>query len=279
MAVYRMERTGNFTVMSNYHLRDMSLSLKAKGLMSLMLSLPEGWKYSARGLAAICKEGTEAVSAALRELEERGYVFRTVIRDKSGRIVSTEYVIYEKPDTENPDTENPDTENPDTENPDTEKQALLNKEKENKEKENTDLSSNNQIKSEDFYGEDEDLIFSEKTEDVRDFIMEKVEYGRLCSVFPGKEMEIKELIELITETVCARRATIRVAGCDFPARTVKERFLSLDSSHIEYVLECLEKNTTQVRNVKQYLLTSLFNAPATMGNYYAAQVNYDFAEG
>ena len=109
MAVYRMERTGNFTVMSNYHLRDMSLSLKAKGLMSLMLSLPEGWKYSARGLAAICKEGTEAVSAALRELEERGYVFRNVIRDKSGRIVSTEYVIYEKPDTENPDTEKPDT--------------------------------------------------------------------------------------------------------------------------------------------------------------------------
>ena len=274
MAVYRMERTGNFTVMSNYHLRDMSLSLKAKGLMSLMLSLPEGWKYSARGLAAICKEGTEAVSAALRELEERGYVFRTVIRDQAGRIVSTEYVIYEKPYTENPDTENPYTENPDTENP-----ALLNKEIENKEKENTDLSSNNQIKSEDFHGVDEDLIFSEKTEDVRDFIMEKVEYGRLCSVFPGKETEIKELIELITETICARRDNIRVAGSDFPARTVKERFLSLETGHIEYVLECLDKNTTQVRNVKQYLLTSLFNAPATMGNYYAALVNHDFAEG
>ena len=101
MAVFRIERTRDYTVMSNHHLRNANLSLKAKGLLSMMLSLPEDWNYTTRGLAKICKEGVDAIGAALRELEGAGYIVRHQRRDKSGRITDTEYVIYEQPQ---PDT-------------------------------------------------------------------------------------------------------------------------------------------------------------------------------
>ena len=136
MAVFRIERTRDYTVMSNHHLRNANLSLKAKGLLSMMLSLPEDWNYTTRGLAKICKEGVDAIGAALRELEGAGYIVRHQRRDKSGRITDTEYVIYEQPqpDMSQPDTASPDTENPDMVKPDTEKPAELNIEKSNTEK-------------------------------------------------------------------------------------------------------------------------------------------------
>ena len=79
MAVFRIEKTRDYTVMSNYHLRDMSLSLKAKGLLSLMLSLPENWDYTMKGLARICKDGIDSISGGIRELEAHGYVFRRLL--------------------------------------------------------------------------------------------------------------------------------------------------------------------------------------------------------
>ena len=91
MAVFRIERTRDYTVMSNHHLRNANLSLKAKGLLSMMLSLPEDWNYTTRGLAKICKEGVDAIGAALRELEAAGYIVRHKLRDSQGRISDTEY--------------------------------------------------------------------------------------------------------------------------------------------------------------------------------------------
>ena len=151
MAVFRIERTRDYTVMSNHHLRNGKLSLKAKGLLSMMLSLPEDWNYTTRGLAAICKEGVDAIGGALRELETAGYIVRHQLRDRQGRISDTEYVIYEQPQPKNPDTPQPDTASPDTENPDmvkpdTEKPAELNIEKSNTQKSITDgLSSTDSI--------------------------------------------------------------------------------------------------------------------------------------
>ena len=118
MAVFRIERTKDYTVMSNHHLRNHELSLKAKGLLSMMLSLPDDWNYTTRGLAKICKEGVDAIGSALRELETAGYIVRNQLRDQQGRISDTEYVIYEQPQPKNPDTPQPDTASPDTENPD-----------------------------------------------------------------------------------------------------------------------------------------------------------------
>lgn len=134
MAVFRIERTRDYTVMSNHHLRNANLSLKAKGLLSMMLSLPEDWNYTTRGLAKICKEGVDAIGAALRELEAAGYIVRHKLRDSQGRISDTEYVIYEQPQLRKPDTDSPDTENPYMDKPDTEKPAELNIEKSNTEK-------------------------------------------------------------------------------------------------------------------------------------------------
>ena len=87
MAVFRIERTRDYTVMSNHHLRNGKLSLKAKGLLSMMLSLPEDWNYTTRGLAKICKEGVDAIGGALRELESAGYIVRHQMRDRQGRNV------------------------------------------------------------------------------------------------------------------------------------------------------------------------------------------------
>lgn len=84
-----------------------------------------------------------------------------------------------------------------------------------------------------------------------------------------------EILELILETVCSPKRYIRIAGEDFPAEVVKSRFMKLDSSHIQYVFECIDKNTTKIRNIKSYLLTTLYNAPTTMSHYYTAEVNHD----
>ena len=119
MAVYRVQRTRDYTVMSNYHLKDKGLTLKSKGLLSMILSLPEEWNYTTRGLASICKEGVDAIGSALKELETAGYIVRRQLRGANGRITDTEYIIYEQPQSKKPDMLPPDVVSPDTENPDT----------------------------------------------------------------------------------------------------------------------------------------------------------------
>ena len=149
MAVFRIEKTRDYTVMSNHHLRDTGLSLKSKGLLSMMLSLPEDWNYTTRGLAKICKEGTDSIGSALKELERAGYIVRNRLRDSKGKIVDVEYVIYETPHPpepdgpceDEPDTEHPDTENPDMDTPGLENRPQLNKDKSNPDKSKKDLSS------------------------------------------------------------------------------------------------------------------------------------------
>lgn len=94
MAVFRIEKTRDYTVMSNHHLRDMSLSLKAKGLLSLMLSLPENWDYTMKGLSRICKDGIDSISGGIRELEEHGYLIRERVRGANGQLGSIEYTIW-----------------------------------------------------------------------------------------------------------------------------------------------------------------------------------------
>lgn len=118
MAVYRVQRTRDYTVMSNYHLKDKGLTLKSKGLLSMILSLPEEWNYTTRGLASICKEGVDAIGSALKELETAGYIVRRQLRGANGRITDTEYIIYEQPQPKKLDMLPSDVVSPDTENPD-----------------------------------------------------------------------------------------------------------------------------------------------------------------
>lgn len=263
MAVFRVEKNHNYTVMSNYHLRDIGLTLKAIGLLSKMLSLTDEWDYTTRGLAAICKEGVDAIGAALKELEARGYLIRRQIRDSKGRITDTEYTIYESPDTAEPYTEKP---------------AQLNKDRRNKEKEIPDESITDTSNPDPIYpptplqGAGYDGMGYEAA---RELVKENIEYDILAQDPQQDKEQLDEVVELIAETLCSRRQTIVVAGDEYPADMVKEKLLRITSSHIEYVFDCLKQNTTYVRNIKKYLLASLFNAPSTIGSYYSALVNHD----
>ena len=285
MAVFRIERTRDYTVMSNHHLRNANLSLKAKGLLSMMLSLPEDWNYTTRGLAKICKEGVDAIGAALRELEAAGYIVRHKLRDRQGRISDTEYVIYEQPQLRKPDTDSPDTENPYMDKPDTEKPAELNIEKSNTEKSITYGSSTDSIPFRETAAagpperKGRDAMSVTEIENYRELILENIEYDCLKQRYPLYLDDLNEIVELLVETVCAKRKTTRISGADFPHEIVRSRFLKLDSSHIEFVMDCLQKNTTQVRNMKQYLLAVLFNAPTTMNNHFTSLVNHDMHAG
>ena len=116
MAVCRVEKTKDYTVMSNSHLKSKSLTLKAKGLLSIMLSLPEEWDYTVAGLAALSADGLDSVRTALKELEANGYLHRSQTKCK-GKFDKSEYIVYERPQGEKPLTENPLTENPMTEKP------------------------------------------------------------------------------------------------------------------------------------------------------------------
>ena len=122
MAVFRVERNTGYTVMSNHHLRNKELSLKAKGLLSQMLSLPEDWDYTLAGLSYINREKIDAIREAVRELERAGYIQRSRERDEKGRLRGTDYIIYEQP----PNLDLPTLENPTLENPTQEKPTLEN---------------------------------------------------------------------------------------------------------------------------------------------------------
>ena len=112
-------------------------------------------------------------------------------------------------------------------------------------------------------------------EQPQDLILENIEYDFLKQRFGTYCEDLEEIVELIVETVCAKRKITRIAGSDFPHEVVRSRFLKLDSSHIEFVMDSLKKNTTEIRNMKQYLLTVLFNAPTTINNHYTSQENND----
>ena len=289
MAVFRIEKTRDYTVMSNHHLRDKSLSLKAKGLLSLMLSLPEEWDYTTKGLARICKDGVDSICAGVRELEEHGYVIRQRVRNPNGQLGAIEYTILEqprppepgKPERENPVLDNPEQASPVLEEPKQGNPAQLNTNRSSKEKSKKDLSStegSNPVLSSpkaprgsDGMGRD----WMQERESYRELILENIEYDYLIQNHRLDRDRLDELVELMVDTVCSRRETIRIAGDDYPAEVVKSRFLKLDSSHIEYVLDRMRENTTYVRNIKKYLLAALYNAPATIGSYYTSLVSHD----
>ena len=286
MAVFRIEKTRDYTVMSNYHLRDMSLSLKAKGLLSLMLSLPENWDYTMKGLARICKDGIDSISGGIRELEAHGYLVRARIRGANGQLGSIEYTILEQPKTPSPTQEKPIRENPVQANPMLdapiqENPAQLNKEESSNYPSKTDLSitqGSSPIPSSPPTPREKSRIGQDRMrerESYREIILENIDYDILTQDEKLDRDRLDELVELMVDTVCSNREMIRIAGDDYPAEVVKSRFLKIDSSHIEYVLERMRENTTYVRNIKKYLLAALYNAPVTMDSYYTSLVSHD----
>lgn len=282
MAVCRVEKTKDYTTMSNFHLRDPNLSNKARGLLSTMLSLPEDWDYTTRGLAKICKDGVDGITAQLKELEQYGYLIRHRIRDSNGRIVDMEYVIYERPHTASPDTEKPYMVKPDMGLPRLETPAQINIDKRITDLSNTDLSNTHSILSDEVRPSVLAALEAKRKEPeyrdmdmYREIIKENICYDYLRSDLPYDHDRLEEILELLVETVCSTKKYIRVAGSDYPAEVVRSRLLKLEMEHIKFVFDCLKENTTKIRNIKQYLLTTLYNAPTTIGSYYSALVQHD----
>ena len=275
MAVFRVEKTKDFTIMSNYHLRDKNLSLKAKGLLSQMLSLPEEWDYTLAGLAHINKESKDAIRTTILELEKAGYITRHQTTTEGGRFGSNEYVIRERPLPREPLTENPTTVDPQTAAPLTENPTQLNTNPSKTEKEKTELSSTDSLPISQKRNRTE--VTAAEMQQYRESIAQNISYDLLRQEYPHQQEQLTEILDLLTETVCTSCQTIRVAKNDFPAEIVKSRLLKLTAEHIRFVLGCLSRNTTKIRNIRQYLLTTLYNAPTTIDNYYAAMVSHDLA--
>ncbi len=111
--------------------------------------------------------------------------------------------------------------------------------------------------------------------DCRREVKANIEYPILCQQFDREDVD--GVVELMVDTLCSTRPTLRIGGEEIPSGQVKSRFLMLNSGHLEYVFDCMYRNTTQVRNIRAYLLTALYNAPVTMSNYYQAETRHDFS--
>ena len=198
----------------------------------------------------------------------------------------------EQPDEAAPGLENSVLENPTSDNPTPENPTQINKDRSSKEKSNTDGRITDSIpilSPPSPFGEEAATPPERKgtgaksqsaIEIYRQIIMDNIEYEHLCQHVKGIDREtLDEIVDLLVETVCSARKTIRIAGDDYPAELVKSKFMKLDSSHIEFVFDCLSKNTSEIRNIKKYLLAMLFNAPSTINGYYAALVAHDMNTG
>ena len=296
MAVYRVERTQGYTVMSNYHLKDTALSLKAKGLLSMFLSFPDDWNYSTRGLASICKEGVEAIGNTIKELEKAGYILRRQLRGANGRITDTEYVIYERPqdpelpapedtgpetppDTGAPDTALPDTGFPDMVDPDTENRPEL-----NIKKSKTKRSITQRSKTHSFSPPAPPKTPAAPVEGMKEIlekraeIEEQIEYDLIAD--QCNREQLNEFVEIMLEVALSKSPTMKIGrDAEYPTAYVQHRFEQLTSAHIEKVLDGIRENTTRVWNTRAYLLAALFNAPATTDNHYTMLVNHDLYGG
>ena len=246
MAVFRVEKNRGYTVMSNHHLRNKDLSLRSRE------------------------------------------------RDSQGRLRGADYIIYEQPQPvpDSPTLENPTLDNPTQEKPTQEKPTQLNKDRSSKEKSITNGSNTDSIPilsppsplGEEAAAPPERKGTGAKSQSAveiyREIIKDNIEYEHLCQYAKGIDRDmLDEIVDLLVETVCSARKTIRIAGDDYPAELVKSKLMKLNSSHIEFVFDCISKNTTEIRNIKKYLLAVLFNAPSTINGYYTALVAHDMNTG
>ena len=293
MKKYITKKEKGFVQISNSILSDPNISLKAKTVLAIMLSLPDNWDFSIEGISGKCKESKDCIAKAINELIDAGYVIRTKTRGADGRITKWEYEVFEEPcktieqSNEEPCGELPDTalshqeiaeedypeqdfpelDNPSVETKDT-YNTIINK------KENNNILFSN-IKSNPIQSKHK-ISFSMSEIELKELeVKDNIEYDILLQKFPNKHAMIDEIVNLMVEVLCSKRETITISSDTHPIEQVKERFKSVDSGHIEYILECLDNNTTKIFNIKKYLMSVIFNAPQTMDNYYTAVVKHD----
>lgn len=284
--VFRVFKTEKFSVISNYHLFDKRLTHKATNLLTTMLALSPVWDYTLEGLASLKKDGIDGVRSGIRELEKLGYLTRRQLRNEKGQLAHNEYLVYETPELnpnfakseencqELPSLENPITDkkinSPSLENPSTENPTQLNTKLLNTKYTNQSYQDNNNININNTYRCDEmDSIDKIDRKEIKAELKKQLSYENLISRNEADEKQINSIINILADVMSSRSQSIRIGGENKPLEEVIQRFKQLTDKHIAYILECLNKNANKPRNIRAYLLTSLFNAPSTMDCYYA----------
>lgn len=301
--IKRFEMGNGFTHIENDCLRDITLDIQERGLLVTMLSLPDGWDFSGIGLASILPCGKSKVYSTLKKLEKAGYLRRTRITNKKGIVIDWRYDIsgspifrenkesggeilsvtenqevvkkssyrksgsgQKKPVTENRKVDiNPLTDFPDVDN--RQDNQILNNKLLNNINQSINQDNINNININTYRCDDFDTI------DEID-IKNRIGYENLKNEFNKKQLD--NIVGLMAETFRTKKEKIRIAGESLEVKRVKEQFAMLTENHIRYVLECVVSSTgTGIRNIRQYLLTSLYNAPITMESYYAARERPD----
>ena len=285
MSTFRVNKNVNYTVMSNHHLQDKRLSLKAKGLLSYMLSLPDDWDYSLKGLTVGCKDGLDSVRTAVLELEEHGYVRRQKVRNAKGQIIDYDYQVYESPvedapavpgkegepsdpsATKNPKSRmkpcsSPFLDFPNLAEPNLEKATQQNTNKQNTKKQSTNLSGQTS----------ESADFDQTEAQVREEFRERLEIDTLAQRYDPDKLE--ELLDNIVEMYCCSRQTQYVGKQPQTTKAIRLRLDKLTSQHVEYIFDVMSNTTQPIKNIMAYLRTTILNAPTTMEHYYQAQGNW-----
>lgn len=265
-ATFKVELIRDFTVMSNHHLRNKNLSLKAKGLHSLMLSLPESWDYTINGLVTLSKDGRDSVISALKELEKEGYLIRRRNRNEKGQVTDTEYIIFQQPVTDFPTQDKPIQEKPTQENP---------------------LQSNTNISNTNFINNPSINLSTENdcqcgkpmenyVENYEEAIKDRIHYLDLCERYG--ESPINNIVSVMNDVYVATD-DIRIGKWKIPCETVKAVYNKIDYDCVIYIMDSLSEASKKrkIRNMKKYLMTTLYNAPMTMDIHYRTEVNYDLS--
>ncbi|MCD7785629.1 MAG: helix-turn-helix domain-containing protein [Oscillospiraceae bacterium] len=258
-----IKRANDFTTMLNHHLRNKNLSLKAVGLLSKMLSLPTDWDYSLQGLAALNTDGVDEIRSAMKDLEEQGYVYRYQTRDENGHMSKARYTVFNIPNALSPSSGKPIPAEPPSANP-----TQINTNQVTTQ-ETKDLASNNQSINPDR------MDGMELRERYKKIIRDNLEIETLAQDKHFYIDRANKMVEIMLDAICSTRPTIRINGEDMPQEVVKSRLLKLDSRHIEYVFQAMDDCPSESRNIRAYMLTTLYNASLTMDNYYSALVNHD----
>ena len=267
--VFRVQKTKNYTVMCNHHLRNKNISLKAKGLLSQMLSLPDDWNYSLEGLASINKEKVDAIRTGIKELEAEGYIERNLVRDEKGRITSTEYIIHElpseKPLLENPTLENPTLDKPTTENPTSENPTQLNTNKLNTDEINTDLIkylSINQKPADVTDGQNTEKIdWIDRYNKISEAVKKQIDYDTLSHTH-NVEL-LNDIVTVMTEVFVIDTPHYEIEGKKVATELVRLYFCRINYARLEAFLLDFTEVRSKIGHKKKYLLTALFNIAST----------------
>lgn len=279
MAILKNKTQGNYTIVSNGILKNQSLSLKDRGLIITLLSLPDNWAFTINGLSKIIPDGKDSIKNSLKHLEELGYVSKTQNRSEVGKYGNIVIEVHETPIL--PIVEKPLTENPLTGKPLTGKPVPENLSQYNNNKYNTNKSIIHQSIHPSINNQNVDgLVDMDESENyiyLKNSIKKNIEYDILSDQF--KDLTDKDIldqiVDLITEICSFAKKDILINGNHIPSALVKTKFLKLDSSNIQYVMEELKKGTSKIKNPHSYLISMLYNAQNTQNVHYQSAVNSD----